>query len=45
MVELYLKGNGAIINRKYFTKNVLHHSKFSYKLDKVINNVCLAVGK
>lgn len=45
MLELYLKGNGTIQNRKYFSKNVLHHSKFSYKLDKLINNVSFIAGK
>lgn len=45
LVEMFIKGSGAVCNEKHIYKSIYHHSRFCYNVEKVINTVCLIIGK
>lgn len=45
IVELYLKGADRFCNMLHMRSDVLHQVRFDYCLQKIINNVCLVVGR
>jgi hypothetical protein len=45
LVEMYLKGSGKFYNKRYLYKGILNNSIFNYNIFKIINTICLIIGK